>query len=548
MGLDYARNADSLLAKARSPQLLAIIAGLGFLLLGLVWSVASPPRSSADDNTHLSSIWCAWGASDSCRLGTPAAPDFPAPYLLPTSVGTEPCFARAQNTSAGCLQDEPDDWVSISSINLSTYNPPVYSKVMRIMVGPDIAASVIHMRWFNVLLAAALLLLAYLVALPGVRLALTVGWAIALLPIALFTIASTNPSSWLIIGAGTYWVFLLALLDRAASTWQFRLALLGLAASVVLLLGARVEGPYALILSSVCVLILRWRKVLEVVRRRPLLFLLAAALAGLAIFLALTSRLGRLLQDNTGRFAFPPGDSARDQPGALLKALVELPHFLTSTFGAQWPSWSQRQTWLDTTSAGWTWTGFQYGAGWLDLQMPASVSVLLVGGVCAMLVIGLRDHGWPKAIACALAFLGLCAQILVQRAIWGFHEENGIQPRYLVPLVLLACCLLVIQERRRPFLNLGQALVLATAFSLAAAMALRATIARYAYGQEHSWTGFDQPPYWWWGQGPSPSTVWILGALAGCAMFVAVFIRASIRQPMGPRIPLVAATASVEGR
>jgi len=463
-------------------------------------------------------------------------------------VGAEPCFARAQNTSAGCLQAEPDDWVSLSSINLSTFNPPVYSKVMRIMVGPDIAASIVHMRWFNVLLAATLLLLAYLTALPGVRLALTVGWAIALLPIALFTIASTNPSSWLIIGAGTYWAFLLAVVDRAWSTWQFRLALLGLATSVLLLLGARVEGPYVLVLSTACVLILRWKRVLAGIRRRPGWFLLPAALVGLVIFLGLTSRLGRLLQDNFDRFAFPPGDAARDQPSALLKALVELPHFLSSTLGAQWPSWSQRQTWLDTTSAGWTWTGFQYGGGWLDLHMPASVSVLLVAGVGAMLVTGLRDHGWPKAIACGLAFVGLCAQILVQRAIWGFHEENGIQPRYLAPLVLLACCLVLIQERRRPFLNLGQALALAAVFSLAGAMALRATIARYTYGQEHSWTGFDQAPYWWWGQGPSPSTIWIVGALAGCALFGAVLTRATVREPNGPRIPLVAASASAEDR
>ena len=39
------------------------------LILGLSWSLASAPASSPDDDFHLASIWCAWGAEASdCQV------------------------------------------------------------------------------------------------------------------------------------------------------------------------------------------------------------------------------------------------------------------------------------------------------------------------------------------------------------------------------------------------------------------------------------------------------------------------------------------------
>lgn len=500
--------------RSRRTRLLALILVpvASLIVVGGSWAVASPPGSSADDGYHLTSIWCAWGDSESCR-----GADRPGPVLVPDRVATPACFALQNGTDARCTWLLTGELIRTEWYNTGgEFNPPMFYATMRLFVGTDVARSVVVMRLVNSLLAAAMLLWALAVARPTVRRALLVSWGAALIPVGIFFIASTNPSGWVITGVGLYWAFVLTLLHE--KTVRSRRAVLALGGAIVtagMAIGARSDALYFILLSSIAVVVLSSNRFRGRVRHRW--HLVTGLLAALAIILVIAwnTRAASFLK-LSGQLNFPPGDAARDQPNAILKTLLEFPSFMAAMLGGQAPLWTQRSSALDGGTPGYSWPGFTYGVGYVDVHFPSIVGVLGIGAVTAIIIIGFQGHSPRKLIAATLIFLGIVGEVLFLRAIYGFSVMGQtLQPRYFLPIVLalIGICLLVYPSSRE-LMNRAQALILVCALALSSSIALRATMARYIHGQDHSYTQFSDLPRWWWPSGPSPDVVWIVGSFA----------------------------------
>ena len=188
---------------------------LAFLVTCTGWALASPVGAAPDDDYHLASIWCAQGE----REGVCVDPGVePATLLVPAPVvQSAVCYAFKADVTADC-QDQvltSTELAGTQHINqIDGLYPGAYYTAMSVFVGPDVERSVTVMRLVNALLAS-LLLAAVLRLLPaGLAAAATLAVVVTFVPLGLSLVASTNPSSWSIIGIGTFWAFALAFLRR----------------------------------------------------------------------------------------------------------------------------------------------------------------------------------------------------------------------------------------------------------------------------------------------------------------------------------------------
>ncbi len=489
-----------------------ILPTIAFLLLGWAWAFASPPGSSADEGFHMSTIWCAWGPSESCEAST-----IPDTVMVPDRVANASCFAQQGFSDASCIYERTDWLVEAGTVDGSSRSyPPVFHKVMRAFVGPNVNQSVLFMRMFNVALAGALLALALAVSKPAVRRAVALSWMVCLVPMGIFFIASVNPSGWAITGGGLFWAFFYTLLvEPSYKTPRAIAAIIGACLCAVVALGARADSAIVIVISMVASGVVAWPHLRERVNRLWLGLLVIPIVIVAALF-----NVGRYLHAD---LRFPAGNPEFDQPNALLKMLLELPSFLAGIIGGQSPLWSQRASTNDSELPGFSWPGFSYGVGALDVQNPEISGLLVLACVAGVIFLGFRSYSARKILAVALIFGALIAQIIITRALAGFQPEGSLQPRYVFALVLVGVgfSALVFPRSLSP-VNRGQALLIVAALTIADAASLMATIGRFTYGQAHSWTGISAQPGWWWSVGPSPLALTIIGSAAGLVWLLAM--------------------------
>ncbi|MDP1876256.1 MAG: DUF2142 domain-containing protein [Actinomycetota bacterium] len=483
---------------------------VAFLVLGWSWAFASPVGSSADEAYHLTSIWCAWGDSDTCTH-TPTT----SVVKVPDRIANASCMAQLGNESAACVYSLTEEQAQSVTVNVGNY-PPVFYAVMRAFVGPDISKSVLLMRFLNVAIAAALLALALWVANPIARRALALAWMVCLVPTGVFFIASVNPSAWAITGGALFWVFLYTLLTQ--ESFRSRRSLLaagGALACAFIALSARGDSAIVLLASAVAVVLMAWPHLRGRVNLLWLSLLAIPLIAVAALF-------------NVGRYAslnlvFPPGNPDMDQPNSVVKMLVELPTFLSGILGGQVSYWAQRTSGNDSQIPGFSWSGYSYGVGSLDVHNPELSSLLVLACVGGVLLLGFRSHSWRKVIALALLSATLVVELVFMRGLVAFQPVQSLQPRYYFALVVVIVSIAAMTFPRRPgAVNKGQAALLVVTLTVADTVALMATVARYTYGQAHSWTGIADPPSWWWASGPSPIVTMVIGALASLAWLSAM--------------------------
>jgi len=496
-----------------------ILALLGFILVGFMWAYATPASSAADDDFHLPSIWCAWGWTDTCQPGEKAGS-----VLVPQRVAQSNCHVFGPVSDAGCVLSLSESLVETPRVN-DGHNPGLFYSAMRLFVGGNSYQSVVIMRFVNVLLAAAMIALAAWTCRKRERLAFLLSWMALLVPVGMYFIASTNPSSWVFIGVGTFWAFLISTLRRGLRDRRGLIALVGAVASAVLALGSRIDSVIPLLVSAVAVLILSQRTVLAVVRRHRVGSAVGALSLLVVLIIVWVIGLGTRVQSSLGRLYVPPGDPARDQPNAVIKALAEMPTFLTSLVGGQRPVWVQRESAMDLTSAGYSTPAYFYGVGSMEFQLPAAVGAILTAVIGAVILLGFVDRRARKLVAFSASVVGLGGAILLTRASVGFVEwssffSSNIQPRYFFPYaILIVGVALIVRRRYWPILNRTQATFVLIGLVVAQAIALRGILARYIYGPDHSWTQLDGSRGWWWPSGPSPDTVWLVAVLASIVLY-----------------------------
>jgi hypothetical protein len=380
--------------------------------------------------------------------------------------------------------------------------PPVFYGTLRAFVGSSLATSVVWMRLFNTLLCAVILGAAIHLATPLLRRSVSLAWLGSLVPLAMFVVPSTNPSSWVVTGIGTYWAFLLLWLRGEPGKrhlWAGALASI----SALIAAGARADGAAFLSVSTVAVLLLTGRQ--GIPRRR---LVLPAIVVAVSVTVFLLAGQSSAIAGLGGAVGLPE----RGGPDLLLANLNAYPSLIAGVFGQSW------------------------GLGWLDTVVPPGAAVLSAAAAFSLVVLSATSYWRSKAVA-----VGLVAAVLVILPLWilqggGNLVGENVQPRYLLPLVTVLLGLsLMTRDGDRPWtLGWPRTSLLVLAVAAANALSLQAEIRRYVTGNDVSSLRLDQGVEWWWGISIGPMAAWVMGSLAGLALFAALGWAAQLPTPAAP--------------
>ena len=472
---------------------------LAFLSLG-AWALSSPVGSSPDDRYHLASIWCNETFGESCEENEEGR------NLLPAALMESPCFLGSPTTSAGCqpfmngtdprLQADPG-----SDIDRSLY-PGGFYAVLHFFTNPNIELGILTMRLFNVLLFVGAGLVMY-VALPR-RLQRTLiwAWALTLIPLAAFLIPSTNPTSWAIIGVGMAWLALLGYFE--ATGWR----MYALGALYVILVtmatAARSDSTLFVGATSIVTLFMTQADIRTIIRRFAL-----PAIAGLGVIAWLLFKPGQV-----GIIAEGFGEREKQSyPDELPWQTAE------AVSGFDWAllwynMWDVPALWLGMFG------DYPWGAlGWLDTVMPQTVTILVTWMILGVTFLAIRNSWWQKWVVAATMLL-LAWGIPVWTLQLGGHKTGEqIQPRYLIPLFIVAIGVLLLQKT-------GDAVIIASksgqigiivSLAIANSIALHANTRRYTTGTVRGGVDLDYARDWWWLSLPEffgANVMWAVGSLS----------------------------------
>lgn len=444
-----------------------VIFPFAFFVTLASWALTSPVGSAGDADFHLASIWCAAGErAGVCEVD---AADSSVRLVPESAAVAHQCFAFDASITAACSEDLSDELIPTDRVNtVQGLYPGGFYRVMTLLVGPDVQHSVLMMRLLNAAIASALLALALRVLTPAVRSAVAIVVVVVFVPLGLSVIPSTNPSSWTITGITFLWAFGLALARRRS--WRSRRTWMLLAASVVsalLAIGSRVDASAFVVLVVVVIGVLTGVRHL-MSNWKSTIVLTVIALAGLvqyATFGTPGSGDGPMMGTNE------PG------PGLLLSNIVQLPVYLFGAVGGM-------------------------ALGWNDTPLPPLVAVFGVLALGAVAYRGLSRMPRRKLFASLLAFAGLVAVPLAFMQREGLGVGEVVQPRYLLPLIIVLFATLSVAipygRPTSPGLPLSRAAtwVLAVAMMASASLSLWVNAHRYASGSTRGLFDFDLELEW----------------------------------------------------
>ncbi len=412
-----------------------------------------PVGSSPDDDYHLASIWCA--GTNTCEQVDDRSVSVPAAV-----VGASECFRFDSSVPATCAESLLTSEAGSASRATDRVNqraglyPEGFYYFAHLFVGSDIERSVTVIRIVNATLAVLALAWIAAVAPRGVRRATLVAVTVAWVPMGLWILPSTNPSSWtftglLLVGAMTLSAWLS---PPGRKRW---LSVLGVVVGGVMATGSRVDAAaFTLVVILAAGAYVGWRRV------RGNIWVTTVILA-----LGAWGALAFLL----GQSAVPTEEGARlggSEPGVglLLTNISYVFIYLQGVVGG-WPLF------------------------WNDTVLPPSVPVIgtLVLGVVAGL--GMRRMGSRKELALAIAASALVLVPLIFLQMHGLGVGEMVQPRYLAPLLLLCVLVLLLPPdvgEPGPVDRIGPGLrwTVITALTLSAALTWWVSVHRFTYGSD----------------------------------------------------------------
>lgn len=451
-----------------------VVLPIALLLTFTGWAVTSPVGSSPDDDYHLSSIWCAGGERAGVCERSPSDSDV---RLVPENVGfAHECFAYDAAVTAACAGDLTRSLVPTDRVNdVQGLYPSGFYRVMGLFVGPDEERSVLVMRVLNALIVIALLAVALRILTPAIRSALVVVFAVVYVPLGLFIVPSTNPSSWTLTGITFLWAFGLALAHRSdwrsRRTWVLALATV---LSAGLAIGSRVDASaYVAAVVVVVLLLAGMRRVRAAWISTALL--VAIGLIGLARF-ATFGTPGSGVSGGMG--------GVEPSAGLFLTNVVYLPVYLSGAVGGM-------------------------ALGWNDVFLPPLIFVFGVLALGGLAYRGMQSMPRGKALASLFALASLIAVPLVFLQREGLGVGEVVQARYLLPLIILLFLTLSVAVPYTGNSAAGLAMPRAAAIALGVGMTASASLAlwvnahRFASGAnrglfdidlELEWTGLLPVP------------------------------------------------------
>ena len=517
------KDAQPTLSRAPRQRIQQILATIGVFLAAFVglsaWSLSTAVGGAPDDDFHLSSMWCTSFQGVDCEVDPVGNGVMIPPPLLVSSY----CLYHNPQQSAGCQPfmdgtDPREDFAFGHNNPMRNLNPDGFYQVGNLFKSDNIESTVMSVRLFNIGLFLSVTLALWLLLPIRLKSALTWILPIGLIPLGMFLIPSTNPSSWAIIAVGSGWLAMLGYLETRGGK-SYALAGIYL---LSLLLGASARIDSILYLGLVSVLAV-WQA--HIPPREILKKTWIALAAGIFVAVRLITNPGNLERlvggiDTTGDLSEGlPWTTSADSvlPGGVDWALM----------------------WNNLWNVPGLWTGVFGGRplgslGWLDTALPQIVFFGVGGTVLGLIFVALKNPGRKKTIALAGMILALWFIPVYLLQISGAQAGSEFQPRYLLPLMVVAVGTLVLTDSGVPLLTDRPRLIaIFIALTTANSIALHTNIRRYVTGNRVEGLNLNSPREWWWGFLPdfmTPNVVWLLGTIAfGIVVWVA-FVRLPTRQ------------------
>ncbi len=163
--------------------------------------------------------------------------------------------------------------------------------------------------------------------------------------------------------------------------------------------------------------------------------------------------------------------------------------------------------------------------------------LLSASAAFALLVLSATSYWRRKSIAVGL--LAIFLIVLPLRVLQGAGNVVGenVQPRYVLPLVVVAFGLAFLSQVGAPPWPLGRTriAVLVLAVAGANAISLHSELRRYVTGTDVSGLRLERGVEWWWDSSLDPMMLWVAGSIAGLAFFAALGWAADLRSPPDAR-------------
>lgn len=511
---DASRRTDA----PRHPRLKKFLATAGVFLAAFVglsaWGLSTAVGGAPDDDFHLSSMWCTSFEGVDCEVD----PDGNGVFIPPPLLVSSYCLYHNPQQSAGCQPfmdgtDPREDFAFGHNNPMRNLNPNGFYQVGNLFKSDNIESTVLSIRFFNIGLFLSLTLALWVLLPYRLKSALTWMWPIGLIPLGMFLIPSTNPSSWAIIAVGSGWLAMLGYLE----TRGWRSYALGGLYLASLLLGASARIDSILYLGLVSVLAV-WQA--QIPPRDILKKTWVAIIAAFFVVIRLVTNPGNLERlvggiDTTGDLdeGLPWSSSAETVlPGGVDWALM----------------------WNNIWNVPGLWTGVFGGRplgslGWLDTALPQIVFFGVGGTVLGLIFLALKNPGRKKTVALVAMIMALWSIPVYLLQISGAQAGSEFQPRYLLPLMVVAVGTLVLTDSGAPLLTDKPRLIaIFVALTIANAIALHTNIRRYVTGTRVEGLNLNSPREWWWGFLPeflTPNAVWLLGSLAFGIVAWVLFVR-----------------------
>jgi len=467
---------------ARKLVLAIVIPLLVFLSFG-AWSFSSPAGASPDDDFHLASIWCGLGEREGLCENRE---DDPISRYVPAALSSATCYAFDSGASAQCWDEDESGMAKVNRANMDGLYPPVFYGAMSIFASDNVPVSVMAMRLFNAAFASALLTGVFFALPRRLRPALVVSVAVTVVPLGMFVIGSTNPSSWALLSAATVWITLYGALN---TTGRRRLVLIALTLfGTVIGAGSRADAAVYAVFAVLLALFLGWRSIRA---QFP------ALLAGVGVVI-----ISLLFYFSAWQGASIVGGLESDR--LPLSAAQHISNFLAT------PS-----LWMGAFG-GW-------GLGWLDTPMPAAVSVLAGAVFWGAFFVGLHRANVRRGIAVTVAIAAMWLVPVVLLAQSKMLVGEVIQPRYLLPLMIIAVGVASLRVDADHAWRGMRFLLAAAALAFTNTTALHINLQRYTTGLDQLTLDPGSHAEWWWAAAPSPLVIWVGGALAFAGVFAALW-------------------------
>lgn len=397
------------------------------------------------------------------------------------------CFAFHPEQDAGCWNPSVTELARVERANIDHLYPPLFYAAASVFASDDPQLSVMMIRLANSALAVGLLT-AVCFALPrSVRPALLISVLATAVPLGMFIYASTNPSSWAMLSAATIWS---SLYGATLSTGRRRVVLCALAVfGAVLGAGARADAAIFAVYGVALALVLGIRRI----RGHALPLAAGAAICCISAAFYLGARQGG------AAFGGLDPSAARLTLAQHVSNLLEIPSLWTGALG-------------------------QSSLGWFDTRMPAAVWVITTAVFAGCLFVGIRLPSARRGTATVLALLAMWLVPFVMLAQSNAVVGNTVQPRYLLPLMLIAvgvASLRVDAEQAWDGFRYGSA---AVCLWIALTVAMHQNMVRYTSGGTGDAIDPGASARWWWPSAPTPMIVWIVGSLAFAAMLFSIWV------------------------